>query len=148
MTLIQNIRHGAQQMTGELVQLRRTIHQHPELAFEERETAELVASTLMRFGIPVEQGAGKTGVVALVEGARPGRTIAVRTDMDCLPIHEETHLSFASQHDGRMHACGHDLHSAIGIGVARLLHDLRRELKGRAKLIFQPAEERCPAHKR
>jgi amidohydrolase len=140
-TLIQNIRDGARQMTGELVHIRRTIHQHPELAFEERQTAELVASTLRRFGIAVEQGAGKTGVVALIEGARPGRTIAVRTDMDCLPIHEATDLSFASQHAGRMHACGHDLHTAIGMGVARLLHDLRRELNGRVKLIFQPAEE-------
>jgi metal-dependent amidase/aminoacylase/carboxypeptidase family protein len=130
-TLIQDIRQGVRQMTGELVQLRRTIHQHPELAFEERATAELVASTLRRCGIPVEQGAGKTGVVALIEGTRPGRTIAVRTDMDCLPIHEETNLSFASQHAGKMHACGHDLHTAIGIGVAHLLHDLRRELKGR-----------------
>jgi amidohydrolase len=128
-------------MAGELVQLRRAIHQHPELAFEERETAELVASTLRRLGISVEQGVGQTGVVALIEGGRPGKTIAVRTDMDCLPIHEETKLPFASKHAGKMHACGHDLHTAVGIGVGRLLQDLRGELKGRVKLIFQPAEE-------
>jgi amidohydrolase len=141
MTLSECIREGARQMADELVQLRRAIHQRPELAFEERETADLVASTLRRIGIPVEQGVGKTGVVALIEGARPGKTVAVRTDMDCLPIHEETKLPFASQHAGRMHACGHDLHTAVGIGVARLLHDLRGELKGRVKVIFQPAEE-------
>jgi amidohydrolase len=141
MTMNHVIQQSARQITGRLVQLRRAIHQHPELAFEERETANLVASTLREFGISVTQGVGKTGVVALIEGARPGRTIAVRTDMDCLPIQEETNLPFASQHPGRMHACGHDLHTAVGIGVARLLHDLRGELKGRVKVIFQPAEE-------
>jgi amidohydrolase len=141
MTLTDTIRQGAQHLAEELVQLRRTIHQNPELGFEEHKTADLVASSLRRVEIPVESGVGKTGVVAIIEGAQPGKTIAVRADMDCLPVHEETNLPFASRHAGKMHACGHDLHTAIGIGVARLLHDLRGELKGRVKMIFQPAEE-------
>ncbi|HKO47609.1 MAG TPA: M20 family metallopeptidase, partial [Polyangiaceae bacterium] len=86
-------------------------------------------------------GIGKTGVVALLEGAAPGRTVGLRADMDALPIHEQTGLPFASKTAGKMHACGHDVHTVIALGVAATLHELRDSLKGRVKFIFQPAEE-------
>ncbi len=141
MTITQTIQERTAQLTDELVQIRRTIHQNPELGFEEHETAALVASTLGRLGIPIREGVGGTGVVGLIEGSSPGQTVAVRADLDCLPIHEETNLPYASRNPGKMHACGHDLHTAIALGVAHVLHDLRGQIKGRVKLVFQPAEE-------
>jgi hippurate hydrolase len=127
--------------TQELVALRRQLHQHPELAFEEHETAKAVIAFLSKLGVQFRTGVGKTGVVALIEGAKPGPTIGIRADMDALPIHEETGLPFASKVAGKMHACGHDVHTVIALGVAAALAELRSELAGRVKLIFQPAEE-------
>lgn len=127
--------------TRELVALRRQLHQHPELAFEEHETARAVAGFLAKLGVEFRTGVGKTGVVALIEGAKPGRTVGIRADMDALPIHEQTGLAFASQVPGKMHACGHDVHTVIALGVAAALAELKSELAGRVKLIFQPAEE-------
>lgn len=123
------------------VQLRRQIHKNPELGFEEYETAELIATTLKNLGWQVREGVAKTGVVGLLKGTKPGPTIALRADMDALPIDEQTDLSFASEHPGKMHACGHDAHVAILLGTALVLTELRQELKGSVKLIFQPAEE-------
>jgi amidohydrolase len=131
----------ADSRTQELVALRRQLHQHPELAFEEHETAKAVAGFLSRLGVKYKSGVGKTGIVALIEGAKPGPTIGIRADMDALPIHEETGLPFASKLPGKMHACGHDVHTVIALGVAAALTELRSELAGRVKLIFQPAEE-------
>ena len=124
-----------------LVALRKALHQHPELAFEEHETAKAVLDFLTRLKIPCRTGVGKTGVVALLEGAKPGRTIGIRADMDALPIHEQTGLPFASKVQGRMHACGHDVHTVIALGVAAALSEMRDALHGRVKFIFQPAEE-------
>ena len=125
----------------ELIAVRRTIHQHPELAFEEHETSKLVAARLRALGLDVQTGIGRTGVVAVVEGSRPGPTIGVRADMDALPIEEASGVPFASRIPGRMHACGHDAHTAIALGVAHVFTAMRGNLPGRVKLIFQPAEE-------
>ena len=131
----------ASRLTPELVALRNTLHQHPELAFEEHETAKAVGAFLGKLKIPFKSGIGKTGIVAVLEGAKPGRTIGIRADMDALPIHEQTGLAFASKIQGKMHACGHDVHTVIALGVAAALSELRGELRGRVKFIFQPAEE-------
>lgn len=127
--------------TDELLALRRQLHQHPELAFEEHETAKAVTGFLAKLGIPFKAGVGRTGVVAVLEGAQPGRTVGIRADMDALPVHEETGLPYASKIAGKMHACGHDAHTVIALGVAAALSELRGELHGRIKFIFQPAEE-------
>ena len=127
--------------TQELVALRRQLHQHPELAFEEHETAKTVAAFLSKLGIKFRSGIGKTGVVAVIDGAKPGRTVGIRADMDALPILEQTGLAFASKVPGKMHACGHDVHTVIALGVAAALSEVKSEFGGRVKLIFQPAEE-------
>jgi len=141
MDLNERIAAIAGRLTPELVDLRKALHQHPELAFEEHETAKAVSGFLAKLGLPIRTGIGKTGVVAVLEGSRPGRTIGIRADMDALPIHEETGLPFASMIPGKMHACGHDVHTVIALGVAAALSELRDSLKGRIKFIFQPAEE-------
>jgi amidohydrolase len=121
--------------------LRRDFHQHPELGFQEVRTAGIVAAELRDLGLEVSTGIGRTGVVALIEGVRPGPTILLRFDMDALPIQETTGAPYASQTPGIMHACGHDGHTAIGLTVARLLNTARDEFAGSFKLVFQPAEE-------
>jgi len=131
----------AEARTEELVALRRQLHQRPELAFEEHETAKAVGAFLGKLGVKYKNGIGKTGVVAVIEGAKPGRTVGIRADMDALPILEQTGLPFASKVPGKMHACGHDVHTVIALGVAAALTEMRSELSGRVKLIFQPAEE-------
>lgn len=132
---------AAHQIAPQVVADRRAIHRNPELAYQERATAALVASRLTELSIPHREGVGGTGVVGLIEGGHPGRTVLLRADMDCLPIQEENDLDFKSQNAGRMHACGHDSHTAILLGAARLLAGRRSELTGRVKLMFQPAEE-------
>ncbi len=136
-----DFRSEAQALMDRLVAWRRDLHRHPELAFEERRTAALVADHLGRVGYQVRTGVGKTGVVGLLEGARPGKTMLLRFDMDALPIEEANETEYASQVPGKMHACGHDGHTAIGLGVAALLARHRDALSGRVKLVFQPAEE-------
>lgn len=121
--------------------LRRDFHEHPELGFEEVRTAGIVAKELQELGLEVSTGIAETGVVALIEGARPGPVVLLRFDMDALPIDEETGAEYSSQNPGVMHACGHDGHTAIGLTVARLLHAHLGELPGTVKLVFQPAEE-------
>jgi amidohydrolase len=133
--------HEAQSIFEDLRALRRDFHRHPELGFQEVRTAGIVARRLNELGLEVSTGIGKTGVVALLEGARPGPVVLLRFDMDALPIQEETGAEYASQHPGVMHACGHDGHTAIGLGVARLLESHRQELAGTVKFVFQPAEE-------
>ena len=135
------IRDAAEALQPALVAIRRDIHAHPELAFEETRTAGIVAAELARLGIPHRTGVGRTGVLGVVEGARPGPTLAIRADMDALPIHEETGLPFASTIAGKMHACGHDIHTATLLGVGAVLKDLAPMLAGRVLLVFQPAEE-------
>lgn len=121
--------------------LRRDFHKHPELGFREVRTGGIVAKELEALGIEVTKGVGKTGVVGLLEGARPGPTILLRFDMDALPIAEETGAEYASTNPGVMHACGHDGHTAIGLTVAKMLHAHREELAGNVKFCFQPSEE-------
>jgi amidohydrolase len=121
--------------------LRRDFHMHPELGFNEKRTAGIVAKELAGLGLEVHTGIAGTGVVALLEGGRPGPVILARFDMDALPILEESDAEYASLNAGVMHACGHDGHTAIGLTVARLLHAHRKELAGTVKLVFQPAEE-------
>jgi amidohydrolase len=136
-TLLESARAIAESVVAD----RRAIHRRPELAFHEHETAALVESRLRALGIPVRTGIGGTGVVGLIEGARPGRTVLLRADMDALPILEESTAEYASTTPGVMHACGHDAHTAILVGTARLLNERRAELSGCVKLMFQPAEE-------
>jgi amidohydrolase len=121
--------------------LRRDFHRHPELGFKEFRTAGIVAAELETLGIEVSKGVGKTGVVGLLEGSRPGPTLLIRFDMDALPIVEETGAEYASTQPGVMHACGHDGHTAVGLTVARMLHAHRNELAGTLKFCFQPCEE-------
>src|SRR2546427_5572444 len=124
-----------------LVATRRDLHQHPELGFEERRTGALVAERLQQLGYTVRTGVGKTGVLAQRDGAPKGanRCVLVRADMDALPVEEANDVPYRSRQPGRMHACGHDGHVAIGLEVARRLH--AADLPGSLKLAFQPAEE-------
>jgi len=135
------IREEAARLEPRLIEMRRDIHSHPELAFEEVRTAGIVAAELTRMGISHRTGVGRTGVLGVIEGGRPGPTLALRADMDALPIHEETGLAFASKLDGKMHACGHDIHTVTLLGAAEVLNGMRENLAGRIVLIFQPAEE-------
>ena len=141
MTTHDGIAQATDRLTDEIVALRRKIHEHPELAFEEQNTAARVEEHLKKLGIACRTGIGKTGIVAFLDGAKPGPTIAIRADMDALPITEPAGLPFASKVPGKMHACGHDAHTAIVLGVASILASLRGNLAGRAMFVFQPAEE-------
>ncbi|WP_044138386.1 M20 metallopeptidase family protein [Thermophagus xiamenensis] len=123
---------------------RRHIHQNPELSFNEHNTSDYVASRLQQAGIPFRRGVAGTGIIATLQGKNPGRTIALRADMDALPIQEETNLPFASVNKGIMHACGHDAHTAVLIGVANILNQLRDQWNGTILFIFQPGEEKFP----
>ncbi len=125
----------------ELISIRRDIHRHPEIGFEEERTSKLVADRLAHLGITVHTGIGKTGVVGVLQGKRPGtRMIGLRADMDALPMEEKTNLPFASVNPGRFHGCGHDGHTAILLGAAQYLAETRN-FAGTAVFIFQPAEE-------
>ncbi|MGD0626161.1 MAG: M20 family metallopeptidase [Thermodesulfobacteriota bacterium] len=124
-----------------LVEIRRTIHMNPELGFEEVETSRLVSEWLERFGLQVKRGWAKTGVVGLLQGEKGGKTVAIRADMDALPMEEANRVPYASKVKGKMHACGHDAHVTILLGVAKFFSSLREQIKGNIKWIFQPAEE-------
>ena len=121
--------------------LRRDFHRHPEIGFKEVRTAGIVARELVQMGLEVTSGIAETGVVALLEGSKTGPVVLLRFDMDALPVFEETGAEYASLTPGIMHACGHDGHVAIGITVARMLNEIRDELPGTVKFVFQPAEE-------
>ncbi len=144
MQLQEKIKQLADKYFDEVVKLRRTIHANPELAFEEHETSKLVADTLEKQGISVKRGVAKTGIIGTLKGNSKGKTIALRSDMDALPILEATGLPFASKNQGRMHACGHDAHTAIGLGAAMILSELKDELHGEVRFLFQPSEEKNP----
>jgi hippurate hydrolase len=126
---------------AELTDVRRDLHAHPELAFEESRTSSLVAESLRKWGIETHTGLAKTGVVGVIKGkANGGKSIGLRADMDCLPMHESNNFSYKSKNEGRMHACGHDGHTTMLLGAARYLAETRN-FAGTAYLIFQPAEE-------
>ena len=137
MTLLQ----AANQIAPEVVADRRTIHQFPELMYEVHQTAAMAEERLRELGLEVRTKVGRTGVVGVLRGARPGRTVLLRADMDALPIIEENEHPFCSQNRGVMHACGHDAHTAMLLGAARLLTERRQELPGNVVFMFQPAEE-------
>jgi len=124
---------------------RRQVHQHPELSFQEKETAAFVAGELRALGLEPSEGfGGSYGVVATLEGGRPGPTLALRADMDALPVEELNDLPFRSRNPGVMHACGHDAHTAVLLGAARALAGVRDQVPGRVRFLFQPAEELPP----
>lgn len=128
----------------ETVAVRRDLHRHPELAFEEVRTGKVVADHLSAWDIPFRTGVARTGIVAFIDGAQPGPTRMLRADMDALPILEENDFSFRSTVDGKMHACGHDAHTATLLTAGRILNECRDELVGNVRLVFQPSEERVP----
>jgi len=129
---------------AEVVKIRRYIHMNPELGNREFETARLIANTLQPLGFEVRTGVAKTGVVAVLRSGQPGPAVAVRADMDALPVEEATNLPFRSLNPGVMHACGHDVHSSVVLGTALVLHSLKDALKGSVTFLFQPSEEGPP----
>lgn len=131
----------ATHLRDRLIAWRRDFHMHPELAFQEHRTAGIVSEHLERLGYRVRRGIARTGVIGVLEGARPGPAVMFRFDMDALPVTEETGAEYASQVPGCMHACGHDGHVAIGMGLAELLTAYQEEMAGSVVLLFQPAEE-------
>lgn len=138
------IREKAKSLLPEVTAIRRDLHQHPETAFQEHRTAAVVAEKLKSLGLDVETGIARTGVVGLLRGARPGRTFAVRADMDALAIDEEGDCPFKSENPGAAHACGHDGHVANALGGAAILSEMTEHLAGTVKFIFQPSEEVFP----
>lgn len=142
----EEIAQAAEALRPQLIEWRRDFHQHPELSNREERTSRLVAERLRAMGLDeVRTGVGKHGVVALLKGAKPGAVVAVRADMDALPIEETIDVPYKSQNPGVKHACGHDAHMAIQLGVAELLSRRREQISGSVKFIFQPAEEGAPA---
>ncbi len=135
----------SRQYFEDIVHIRRHLHQHPELSFQEDQTSRYIAGKLEEFGIPFQRGMAGNGVVALIQGKNPtSKVVALRADMDALPILEANDLPYKSQNEGVMHACGHDVHTASLLGAAKILQEIRADLKGTIKLIFQPAEELFP----
>ncbi len=140
------IAQAAETLRPQLIAQRRDFHMHPELSNREERTSRIVAERLRALGLTdVKTGVGKYGVTALLVGAKPGATIAVRADMDALPIQEVNDVPYKSQVAGVKHACGHDAHTTVGLGVAEVLSKMRGEISGTIKFIFQPAEEGAPA---
>ena len=141
----ENILPLARQFHPDTVAHRRHLHAHPELSFQEVETGNYVSALLTEWGIEHRRGVAGTGVVALIKGKNPKkRAVALRADMDALPISEANNVPYKSQNDGVMHACGHDVHTSALLGAARILHELRGQFEGTVKCIFQPGEERLP----
>jgi amidohydrolase len=128
-------------LINEVIRLRRDFHEHPELGFEERRTSSVIARYLADLGLEVKTGLARTGVVGLMAGSGPGKTLMLRADMDALPVQELNELDYRSSTPGVMHACGHDGHMAILLGAAKLLASLKTSLNGQVMFVFQPAEE-------
>ncbi|MBF90813.1 MAG: N-acyl-L-amino acid amidohydrolase [Flavobacteriales bacterium] len=145
MGLKEKIRDLSQEYHQDVVSIRRFLHKNPELSFHEYETSKFIQNKLYEYGISFKSGIANTGVVALIEGKNPqSKCIALRADIDALPIQELNNVDYCSVNKGVMHACGHDVHTASLLGVARVLNKLKEEWEGRVKLIFQPAEEKFP----
>jgi amidohydrolase len=145
MDLKDKIRQLADGFFDEVVSWRRYLHARPELSFEEFKTADFIAKQLSQIGIPFTPGIAKTGIVAILKGKNPGKKIiALRADMDALPIQEENEIEYRSQNTGIMHACGHDVHTASLLGAAKILYTLKDDWEGTVKFIFQPSEEKLP----
>ncbi|EAW34493.1 M20 family metallopeptidase [Lyngbya sp. PCC 8106] len=138
---LSQLRLEIRNLQPQLVEWRRRLHQRPELGFKEQLTAEFISEKLKAWGIKHQTQIAKTGIVATIEGHQPGPVLGIRADIDALPIQEENQVSYKSQHDGIMHACGHDGHTAIALGTAYYLANHRQDFQGTVKIIFQPAEE-------
>ena len=145
MDIKDKIKHIANDIAGEIVDMRRHLHSNPELSYQEFETAKFVAASLRKIGLNPVEGIANTGVSALIEGKNPTKkVIALRADIDALPINETNDIPYKSKNEGVMHACGHDVHTSSLLGTARILNQLKDQFEGTVKLIFQPAEEKAP----
>jgi amidohydrolase len=145
MSLLESVKEASQAYAGEVIKMRRHLHANPELSYQEHKTSKFVAETLKSFGLAPTEGVAGTGVVALIEGKNPSsKTVALRADMDALPIHEVNEVPYKSTNKGVMHACGHDVHTSSLLGTAKILSGLRGQFDGTVKLIFQPGEEKNP----
>ena len=145
MELKQHVQGLAKEVKGELISIRRHLHANPELSYQEFKTAKYVADKLRDFGIEPKEGIAETGLTALIEGKNPAsKTIALRADMDALPIQEANEVPYKSRVEGVMHACGHDVHTTSLLGAAKILEAVKSEFEGTVKLIFQPGEEKAP----
>lgn len=145
MSLLNDIQQKSQAYSSQTVQLRRHLHAHPELSYQEHKTARYVAETLTQFGLQPVEGIADTGVVALIEGRNPSKkVVALRADMDALPIVEQNQVPYKSTTPGVMHACGHDVHTSSLLACARILNEVKDQFEGSVKLIFQPGEEKNP----
>ena len=146
MNLPDQIKKLSEHFTQEIISYRRHLHAHPELSYNEFNTALFIADKLKSFGLTPSEGVAKTGVVVLIEGKNPfRRTVALRADIDALPIQEANETEYQSQNPGVMHACGHDVHTASLLGTAKILSELKNHFEGTVKLIFQPGEEKTRA---
>jgi amidohydrolase len=139
--MLSRIKDLAEKLAPRLIEIRRHLHSHPELSGQEQQTAAYVAGVLSSCGIVVQEAIGKTGLIGELVGGTDDRLVAIRTDMDALPITERTCLEFASRKPGIMHACGHDVHTTVGLGTAMVLSQLGEMLPGNTRFLFQPAEE-------
>ncbi|PLZ96436.1 hydrolase [Fischerella thermalis CCMEE 5282] len=140
--MLSRIKDLATTIAPRLIEIRRHIHSHPELSGQEYQTAAFVAGVLSSSGLHVQEGVGKTGVIGELQGTgEDKRILAIRTDMDALPIQERSGLEFASRIEGIMHACGHDVHTTVGLGTAMILAQIAEEISGKVRFLFQPAEE-------
>ena len=145
MSVMDTIKALSENITEEVISMRRHIHQHPELSFEEYNTSAFVCSVLEKHHIEYTSGIVKTGIVALIKGKNPeSKTILLRADLDALPIEEKNEVSYKSQNSGVMHACGHDVHTASVLGTAIILNQLKDQFEGTVKIMFQPGEEVLP----
>ncbi|MCF8378013.1 MAG: amidohydrolase [Bacteroidales bacterium] len=144
MTIKDKIKNLSKNHLEEIIEIRRHLHANPELSFEEFKTSEYICSILDKWNVSYQKGFVKTGILAIIDTKRPGKTIALRADMDALPIQEKNDLSFKSKNHNVMHACGHDVHSASLLGVIKILNEIKDELNGKILFIFQPGEEKIP----
>jgi amidohydrolase len=144
MKIEEKIRSLSKEFFPSLVKLRRELHQYPEIAYTEFKTSEIIVRELQKIGLDIKKGVAKTGVVGLLNKNIKGKTVALRADIDALPVTELTGFPFKSKSPGRMHACGHDVHMSCVIGAAKILSSLKDELPGNVKFIFQPSEEATP----
>ncbi len=145
MSLLEKIKSLSESYCQENIELRRHLHANPELSYEEYNTAKFVAAKLRSYGIDPQEGVATTGIVALIKGKNPDKkTVALRADMDALPIEEANQVSYKSTRPGVMHACGHDVHTASLLGTAKILSEIKDQFEGTVKLIFQPGEEKNP----
>ena len=145
MNLKEQVQQLAKEGFQEVIDIRRHLHQYPELSYQEVETGKFIASRLGQMGIPHEHGIAENGVVGIIEGKNPSsKTVALRGDIDALPIEEANNIEYKSKNKGVMHACGHDVHTSSLLGTAKILFALKKQFEGTIKLIFQPAEEKLP----